>query len=176
MPVIQAEMRRASWGGPNPGGFTPNPTSKIVWSGPRHAFDIHRNPVVATKGKTKKTAAVRFFIGFAVGGVERWTMDDLIRIVREIRDEQMEHPDATFVAQTGVYSYKEAGKHSDTVVTENGAQLIIVNMNEWGVRKKKFYKQMQELGEELCHRLEQELIFAEWQINGLIKETWRVTP
>lgn len=173
MPVMIVDMRRASWGGAHPGGFIPN--GKIVWSGPKSAYEIRDrvpNPVTSTD---VEIPAVRFFVGFSVGTKSKWTMTDLMKMVKQIRVRQRAHPDATFVAQHGMYSYRD-GKNRDVVVTEKGAQVVILNMPEWDVPQETFRRQMEELGMELCRRLKQELIVGEWQINGEVRQTWKVTP
>lgn len=177
MPVIYADMRRASWGGANPGAFHPN--GKLVWNGDQTDWHVRSrapNPTEEDDSDEVDIPAIRFFIGFSVGSKPKWKMADLIRFVKDIRQRQGASADATFVAQTGMYSYRQAGKNKDTVVTEHGAQLVIMNMPYTKVSLAAFKQQMKDLGEELCRRLKQELIIGEWQINGLIKQTWRVTP
>lgn len=177
MPVMYIDMRRAHWGGPAPGAFHPN--GKLVWNGDPSEWDVRQkipNPVDKDHASNVVIPSARFFIGFSVGSKPRWKMADLVKIVRQIRTRQGAPSDATFVAQTGMYSYREPGQHKDTVVTEKGAQLVIMNMPYTGISEGDFEQQMQDLGEELCRTLEQELIIAEWQLNGVVKQTWRIRP
>lgn len=175
MPIIPANMGRASWGGKKPGTF--NPSGAVRFYGDKSVFERgswqratqqRRNPL---EEDDVETAAIRFFIGFNVGGKPKWKISDVERIVSEVRIRQMGHPDATYVAQMGTYTHH----HGKKIVKEKGCQLIIMNMPHWNISTDEFHDQMEELGETLCQRLKQELILGEWQVNGIVEKNWRVT-
>lgn len=172
MPIIPANLDRITWTQPYPGAFHPN--GPVLFFGDkdvfaRGAWRKHGNPTQRTR---VDIAAIRFFIGFNVASKPRWKVSDVERIVSAVRIRQMGAPDATFVAQLGTYTH-QSGKR---IVKEKGCQVIIMNMPHWGVTTDEFRDQMEELGEVLCQKLKQETILAEWQVNGIVAETWKVTP
>lgn len=176
MAIIPANLHVTHWAGSRPGSFRPNASAATIHGDKTVFARVRQNPVKSTPVKKVPIYAVRFLIGFAVGGKAKWKMTDLQRIVKTVRTRQMGHPDSSFVSQSGMYSYREAGKHRDTVVTERGAQLLVVNVPHWGITPEEFKSQMQELGETICRKLKQEILIGEWQVNGLIEESWEVTP
>ena len=154
MPIIRANPGIAYWPG---GAFRPN--GRLVQVG------ATANPRAF---ESRVTWAGRLFVGFNVGATPKYTLDDLVRVVKATR---AEHPDASFVAQKGIYtSVVTPGE----VVTEDGGQVIIVNL--YGASAREFEEEMVALGESIASALEQELVIVEIQRNGVVKKTIGVTP
>jgi hypothetical protein len=95
-------------------------------------------------------------------------MDDVVAIVRRVRDEQVGSPDSTFLYQRGLYTSK---KHKGAVEDEEGTQIIVLNLPEFGAKHSEFRQQMLDLAEVLATELEQEEVIVEIQKGGISKET-----
>ena len=111
--------------------------------------------------------AVRFFVGFNVGSVTRWTLADLIEIVREVLVAQTGTASATFAGQTGIYTHFDG-----TMVVEPGAQVWV--MDNRRRTRMVFQRQMIALTEAVRARLEQESILVEIQRSGATLDTLSV--
>jgi hypothetical protein len=163
MPVLNANPGRFSWLNPDStsGSFTPRG---------RLQFHGSRNPI--TK-KFPEVYAARLIVGLSIGIEPGQGMDDIIRIVKQVRAKQVGNPSASFVAQRGMYQYLSEGKK--VVVEEDGVQVIVINEPEHGVNSEDFEAQMVELAEELARELQQEVIIMEMQRNGVSQFTAWVT-
>jgi hypothetical protein len=163
---IPADTRRFAWRGRSgdSGSFEPNGRLGLVGERP----NLRENRT----GWSSKTPiyAARIFVGFNVGPKARWTMDDVVRLVKKTRTKQVGSPDATFLYQRGLYTSKK----DDSVVDERGAQIIILNLS--GAPLRAFRTQMLDLAEELATKLRQEEVILELQRGGISKETIGVTP
>jgi hypothetical protein len=163
--TIPADTRRFAWRNPRGevGFFTPN--GRVTEHG---RGDFLENPA----GWTSRSPiyAARIFVGFNVGHRARWSMEDVVRIVKRVRKAQVGTPDATFLYQRGLYT----SKRDESVVDEKGAQIIILNLS--GATPKQFRLQMIALGEEIATKLRQEEVIVEIQRGGVSKETIGVTP
>lgn len=164
--TVPADTRRFSWQNPNGdvGFFRPN--GRLTLEGRSNAYV--ENP--AGWSSRQPIYAARIFVGFNVGEKPRWKMGDAVRIVKRIRKAQVGTPDATFLYQRGLYT----SKRDQSVVDEQGAQIIILNLA--GSPVKEFRQQMVELGEEIATKLKQEEVIVEIQRGGISKETIGVTP
>ncbi len=164
--TVPADTRRFSWRSPGgkTGSFRPN--GRMTLEGRR--ADFAENPT----GWSSRAPiyAARIFVGFNVGPRPRWTMSDVVQIVKRVRKGQVGSPDATFLYQRGLYTSKE----DSSVVDEKGAQIIILNLS--GATVKEFRAQMIELGEEIAEKLRQEEVIVEIQKGGVSKETIGITP
>ena len=163
MPVYPFDPSTFHWNAPHPhpgGSF--RPTGRLEQHGPLH------NPNL---WEADETIAARLIVGFSVGDVPTWTMDDLIPLVQRIRERQAGDPSASFVAQKGIYKHRDASKG---VVHEDGAQIFIVNTS--GASLAAFRKEMVELAEEICVALQQEAVIVEIQVNGVSHKTMGVGP
>lgn len=164
--TVPADTRRFSWRSPSgkTGSFRPN--GPMTLEGRR--ADFAENPT----GWSSRAPiyAARIFVGFNVGPRPRWTMSDVVQIVKRVRKGQVGSPDATFLYQRGLYTSKE----DRSVVDEKGAQIIILNLS--GATVKEFRAQMIELGEEIAEKLRQEEVIVEIQKGGVSKETIGITP
>lgn len=164
--TMPADTRRFSWRNPNGdvGFFSPNGRMTLVG----RDDDFNTNPAGWTS--RQPIYAARLFVGFNVGARARWTMNDVVRIVKRIRKAQVGNPDATFLYQRGLYT----SKRDESVVDERGAQIIILNLV--GASVPEFRQQMIALGEEIATKLRQEEVIVELQRGGVSKETIGVTP
>ncbi len=163
MPVIPADTRRALWKAPHGMGSF-EPIGKKI-------YVEDAQPNMSSKWKSHKDInAARIFVGFNVGGEPRWKIDDLIAIVTGARKVKGRVPDASYVAQKGVYTSKISGEE----VTEEGAQLIIIDMHELSLDA--WEEEMMDLAETICRTLKQEEVVLEIQVNGLIKNVQGVGP
>jgi hypothetical protein len=163
--VVPADTRRFSWKNPrgDVGFFQPNGSLTRVGDD-----DLAENPT----GWSSRSPiyAARIFVGFNVGPKPRWSMTNVVRIVKRIRKKQVGSPDATFLYQRGLYT----SKRDESVVDEKGAQIIILNLG--GASVAEFRTQMIELAEEIATKLRQEEVIVEIQRGGISKETVGVTP
>jgi hypothetical protein len=140
-----------------------NPTGKICFSNDdRRRF----NPV---EWSDEKPLCARLIVGFNVGKVATWSMEDLIALVKEVREKQGELPDSTFVYQRGMFTYSESGETTE----EEGGQVIIFNFS---VTADVFQAQMVELGEIIARRFEQKSVILEIQRAGIVQMSGMVTP
>jgi hypothetical protein len=162
MPAVPANLGQLYWSNPRQGWGSFRPKGKVLLVNPA----AHPNPFDRRAGN--QTLAARFFVGFNVGGEPKWSVDDVIGIVQNERDRQGKSPDASFIAQKGIYS----SGVDRSVVVEDGAQIIILNFDE---PVEKFTEQMMELGEALRSALQQELIILEMQQAGVTIETIGIT-
>ena len=88
-----------------------------------------------------------------------------------VRKEQIGVTDSTIIYQDGVLSHLE----KDVTVTEDGVQIIILNLQE-AVTSKQFEDQLVELGEAITRELKQRQIVVEMQKNGLYQYTMGIVP
>src|SRR5262249_44059384 len=114
--------------------------------------------------------AARLFVGFNVGDVPTYDVDDLVRIVRSVRDQQGRSPDSSFLVQKGIYTSRTTGR----TVEENGAQIIILNL--YGATNKEFTEEMVELAEAITRGFHQEEVVLEIQQGGITKKTFGIVP
>ncbi len=153
MPRVPCNPGLAHWGGPQPGSFRPQG---------RVSHHSRGTPLSAISWTSTSTLAGRIFVGFSVGGTPRYTLDDLIAIVREFREVQAPgDPSATFLAQRGIYKYKSTGQ----IVEEDGGQAIIIDTQD--TEENTFKSQMVDIAEAIVVRMKQELVIVEIQRNGL---------
>lgn len=118
---------------------------------------IRMNPVRYT---AETTLSARLFVGFNVNEKPIFEMDDLIDFVFEVR-KKTGHPEATFLSQRGIYKHKV----SDRLVSEDGAQIIIIAT--WETTFKEFEADMIALAEKIAAEFEQEEVLVEIQKNGV---------
>ena len=162
MPAIPANPATFFWTAPHPhhgGCFRPN--------GKMLHFGAHQNP---SAWSSKITLAARIVVGFNVGAEPKYTMEDLIPIVEEVRKRQVGDPSSTFIAQKGIYQHMDG----ETIVHEDGAQILIIDIRN--SKRPKFEKQMVELAEVIAQRLEQEQVIVEIQKNGISQVTMGISP
>lgn len=110
----------------------------------------------------------RFFVGLNVGQKQRYTIDDIIKIVWRVRKKQKRSGDASILGQRGIYEGFD-GKR----VVEPSAQVIIIDTV--GTPKKQFVAEMKELAEDLRQKLRQETVILEIQRRGVSTDVFSVT-
>lgn len=165
--AIQARVGRFSWNRRGEiGYFVPNGRVAIAGRKPAAALSPNRTLWEADE----PMYAARLFVGFNVGGETQWTMDDAVRIVRRVRGDQVHDPSSSFLYQRGLYTHVERGGERE-IVDEPGAQIIILNLPDFGVSPREFERQMVELGEALAEDLEQEAVIVEIQKAGMTAKT-----
>ncbi len=162
MPAYPFNPSVFHWNHPKSSG-TFRPQGRMVLYG---SEPLVRNP----RGwGSKQTVSARIIVGFSVRSVPTYTLDDLIAIVERVRQTQAKNPSASFVAQRGIYQH-----HDGTTVTEDGAQVFIINLQK--ITDEEFTEQMVELAETIASEMKQEEVIVEIQINGISQETIGVVP
>lgn len=167
MPSFPADPRRFHWSSPNGrsrGRFIPD--GHFVWYGRKN------NP--EEWGDKGPIWAARLFVGLSIGHDSAWTENDVVRIVKQVRQKQVKRADASFVLQRGLYTQEVKGKK--VVVDEQSVQIIILNLAFFKTSPKRFRTQMVALAEKLARDLEQKEVIIEIQRNGLYQETIGVGP
>jgi hypothetical protein len=114
--------------------------------------------------------AARIIVGFNVGQSPTWSMGRVMELVKQIRREQGQDVDASFVFQRGFYTHPEAGG----MVEEDGAQIIILNTFE--TPPKKFEQQMRQLADKIAYAMKQKEVIVEFQKAGRTYETYGMGP
>jgi hypothetical protein len=159
MTVYYCNPGVAHWGGPYAGSFRPR--GRIERVGER------QNPRLWGSGREGELAG-RLFVGFNVGEDPVWSVDDLIPIVRRVRERQTGDPSASFVMQKGIYRHRS----TTDIVEEDGAQVILFADSPDDA----FREQLVELGEEIARRLDRESVLVEIQRNGVTQRVLGVAP
>ena len=118
----------------------------------------------------KPLYAARLFVGFSVGQKPTWDIDDLISIVARTRKKQKRALDASFLVQKGIYTSKISGE----TVTEDGAQVLILNLDD--LKLADFEADMTALAEAIARKMKQEEVIVEIQKGGITKMTFGVVP
>lgn len=165
--LVPADIRRHVWRAPDgrhAGSFRPNGAVRNCGCG------AHAEPNPAAWESDEAPLAARVFVGFNVGQKTVWDLDDLVALVRRVREAQGHHPDASFLAQKGIYTSAVDGK----VVEEPGAQVVMLDLD--GTKEKDFQAEMVSLAEVIATEFEQELVILELQRGGLTLRTFGVVP
>lgn len=115
-----------------------------------------------------KIWSARIILGFKVGKKIAWSMNDIVHFVKQERIAQEALPNATFLAQRGLYQHKKGGK----VIDEPGAQVFILNLG--GQKPKDFREDILKLAEKMANHFEQESIILEFQKNGINRFTYDI--
>lgn len=164
-----------SWESPNGkqrGSFRPNPKKKIGfgYKDGKKRFTIapRGNPIDWTGEKV--TYSAHLFVGFSIKDKPTWTMADLVKLVKRVRRRQVKHPDSSFIYQRGVYTHESDGM----VVTEDAAQVVLLNVHPVTRRFSTFRKHMIRLAEIICKELKQETVIVRIDKNGIAEETYGV--
>lgn len=123
------------------------------------------NPIKKT---VEGQLGARLFVGLSVGQRARWSIDDVIRITRRVRQRQTGDPSSTFIAQKGIFKGR-----GDKVVEEDSVQIMILY---FGKKPAQFEKHMEQLALELVKKLKQEVVYVEMQRNGIRTSTLEATP
>lgn len=162
------------------------PLGNLIEVGDASSFfskDIRANPIL--DDSAAPTHGARIFVGFNVGIVAKWKLQDAMDIVFRVRLRQVKraiklgyatpHPaggdiGATFLAQRGLWQPVKTRKAHP----EDGAQVIIMNIIH--EKKSEFQNDMVEIAEALARELEQQAVLLEFQVNGAVKRTLLIGP
>ena len=155
--TIPADTRPCIWTSRN-GTHAFFPHGRKRW----HGFQPNR-----TVWESADTYSARMFVGFNVGRETVYSMEDLVDLVRRVREQQTGDPSSSFVYQRGVYKHG-----SGEVVEEPGAQVIIINM---GASPEGFQREMVELAERICEAMQQEEVVLEIQRNGIVQRVMGIS-
>lgn len=164
--TIPANTRTSHWRSPSgshAGSFRPN--GSVLAIGP---VPTSKNPEAWES--SDPPVAARLFVGFNVGPRAVWSVEDLVPLVRRVREQQGHKADASFLLQKGIYTSEKDG----SVVEEDGAQVIVLDLD--GTPEKKFKREMVELGETIATVLEQEAVILEMQKGGITTSTVGIVP
>ena len=112
--------------------------------------------------------SARIFVGLNVGQRKAYNVDDVVKIVWNVRKKQKRSGDASILAQRGIYEDRK-GKR----VVEPSVQVVLIDLA--GTPAKEFTHEMVELAEALCHKLKQETVILEIQKGGVVKDVYSVT-
>jgi hypothetical protein len=110
----------------------------------------------------------RLFVGLSVGQRATYTVDDVVKITKRVRQQQGQSPDSSFLLQKGIYTDK-----ANEIVEEDSVQIVIFSFDESD--KKEFQRQMGELAQVLAEELDQETIYVELQERGVPYRILKVT-
>lgn len=163
--------KRFSWQNPNGrqrGTFRVNPKSKLTCAykaGEKLYSTTRENP---TSWRSKgPTYAATLYVGFSVGNKPTWKMPDLVKLVKKVRRDQVTHPDSTFLYQRGVYTHESDGN----VVTEDGGQVILLNVPPVQRKFSEFRRHVIRLAEIIAKKFKQESVIVTIEKNGVLFET-----
>lgn len=165
MAKIYIDYRELHWTGGGGGSFYPNPDSALECHGDRALLS---NPQLWEGGKV--TWSARVIVGFKRRGKKPATMNQLVRVVRQVRTKQAGNPSSSFLFQRGIYRHSDSGE----IVDEPGAQVLIINT--FGATPKEFERQITELAEVIADKLDQAEVIVEIQRNGVSKHVFGVGP
>jgi hypothetical protein len=107
--------------------------------------------------------AARVFVGLNVGDKPRYTIQDVVQATKEIRRQQGLLPDATFIAQKGLYT--EPKEKGGSLVEENSVQIIIFDTE--GSTMDAFSDKIVKLARGLRERFDQDSVIVELQEAGV---------
>ena len=159
MSTIHANPGRFHYQAPRGGWGIFHPVGRLKRQG------AHKNP---PSWETDVVYAARLFVGFNVDEHPTYTLDDLVKLVKKVRDAQVGIPDASFIAQRGLYRHT-SGRLKGVVVEEDGGQVIIINMAS---TPKRFAKEMMNLADIICATFKQESVILEIQKNGIMEKVY----
>ncbi|HTQ43779.1 MAG TPA: hypothetical protein VMI75_13550, partial [Polyangiaceae bacterium] len=125
-----------------------------------------RNPIERIGGGG---LTARIFLGLNVGDKPTYTIEEVVRDTVKIRKEQGTLPDASFLAQRGVYTQSADGK----VIQENSVQIIIIDVE--GKTKGDFTNEVNSLGAALREHFKQESVIVEIQERGIVQDVYSIT-
>lgn len=148
----------------NASRFKPNKGSDFGFGYKKHAYLTPNSWHSA-----EAPYAARLFVGFSVESVPTYDMDDLIKIVKSVRKRQIGAPDSSFVYQKGVFTHGHGLE-----VTEDAAQVVILNLPPHNRPRPEFESHMIELAETIREVMEQETVIVEIQKGGVVLTTYGI--
>jgi hypothetical protein len=171
-PGNMGPTRAASKDGKTDVTFTPNRGDKVreVTLGEGYVPNRGYAPNAVEEIEGGNIWSARIIVGLSVGQASRYTIDDVIQLVRIKRLEQGKPPDSSFLAMRGVYTGKVGGE----LVTEDSVQVLLVDI--WGTPQAKFRQEMIDLAEYLREQMRQELVILDLQQSGVTQKQYLVFP
>lgn len=146
---------------------------KTIRFRPKGKVVCHDDPTTAEEAVRKRYGAggfsASFLVGLNVGEEAKYTVDDVVQTIIEIRKQQGAGPDASVLSQRGIYEDKK----SRTIV-EDSVRIIIIDLA--GLPKNEFVEQMLKLAEHLLEKFEQESVIVEIQRRGVVVDVYGITP
>jgi len=109
----------------------------------------------------------RLFVGLSVGDRPVYTIKHVVAVTRDFRMKRGQSPDASFIAQHGIYKPEGAPP-----VTENSVQIVI--FAKPGMPMEEFKTQMEGLATHLRRKLDQDQVIVELQDHGVAKSVFAV--
>lgn len=126
---------------------------------------LRRNPV---ERLDVVPLTARLFVGLNVGQKPTYSVEDAVKLTREIRTRQGALPDASFLAQRGLFTDEKTRE----IVDENSVQIVVFDFSG---DQEFFEAQIEELAEELAQKFQQQVIYVEMQKAGVPYTVLRVT-
>lgn len=152
----------ASPDGSRKGAFHPRSNPKL--HGKRPNPQNWPLPVEDERSPENKCAMGKLLIGFNVGRVPTWRVEDIVKLIRAHLRRHRLPEDSSFISQTGVYTHKEENsKKKPETIQENGCQVAIVKFpySSWDkLSDEDFIRYCKSLAEELCDELTQKEIIV----------------
>jgi hypothetical protein len=111
--------------------------------------------------------AARIFVGLNVGDKPTYTIQQVVKATKEIRRQQGVLPDATFIAQKGLYT-----EPSGSIVEESSVQIIIFDSE--GSTIEAFGEKVVQLARGLRERFNQDSVIVELQRAGVSQDVMAV--
>ena len=114
--------------------------------------------------------AARLFVGLNVGETPTYTIEQVVQATKELRRAEGAPPDATFIAQKGLYTEPpEKGAH---LIEENSVQIIIFDTE--GSELDVFGAKIVELARGLREKFDQDSVIVELQKAGISQKVMAV--
>lgn len=140
-------------------GYLFNPKGGLRFHGPK------RNPV-DDLGEGVYSGLI--IVGLEGRDDEKYTLKDVIEIVKEVREEQAGDPGSSFLSQKGLFKDPNTGK----VFDENSIRIILLHLTKES--KRKFKENILDLAELLRESLNQQTVIVEFQNKGVTERIYAV--
>ena len=97
---------------------------------------------------------------------ETFTVGEVVKVVRLVREDQGVPADAAVLSQRGIWRHKKDGR----TVEEDGARIVILNVV--GETEKEFLQNIEDLAAETVRSFHQERVIVEIQRGGVVESTY----
>lgn len=141
------------------------PTGKLVCHDAKAVREAREAMTRSSYGKGGLSA--RIFVGLNVGTKAKYTVQDVVALLKRVRKEQSPNPNASILTQTGMFKDK-----SGRMIVENSVQIIVIDLD--GLSEKDFTEQMMTIAEAFVEEFEQEEVLVEIQKRGVVLEIYGV--
>ena len=168
--VLPADSRRFSWShGPIIGWFEPSGRMRVST---RDAALLRK--VADDTEATIQTA--RVVAGLVHPAGTRRTVEDVAAIVRRERALQVGEEATVTVARTGTVGSGLGKRGSQRIVTEDAAEVFIVNLPGPGAARGAFEREVAEIAEKLAAELGRDEVVVQFQRSGMQARVIGVGP